>query len=44
MGRRIERTEPTGPDYQALGAGKPMAACDHLNSLYLYLDDQHFLV
>ena len=32
-----------GPTYQALVAGKPMAASDHSNKLSPFMDDQNFM-
>ena len=35
--------ESFGQSYQALAAGKPMAASDHLNKLSPFMDDQNLL-
>ena len=35
--------ESFGTTYQALAAGKPMAASDHLNKLSPFLDDQNLM-
>ena len=40
---RKSQMECFGPTYQALAAGKPMAASDHLNKLSPFLDDQNLM-
>ena len=35
--------ESFGPTYQALAAGKPMAASDHLNKLSPFIDEQNLM-
>ena len=37
------RMESFGQTYQAMAAGKPMAAFDHLNKLSPFMDDQNLM-
>ena len=40
---RKSQMESFGPAYQALAAGKPMAASDHLNKLSPFMDEQNLM-
>ena len=40
---RKSQMESFGPTYQALAAGKPMAASDHLNKLSPFMDEQNLM-
>ena len=40
---RKSQIESFGPTYQALAAGKPMAASDHLNKLSQILDEENLM-